>query len=273
MNIRPFLFVSLSLLANYVQGQNTIIVLNDSTNVKADIVSISEDRIFTKDDSFSLNKISYVRFLSSSQMQARPTLVEALLRKCITVYALAEKLTCKEGNEQLTTLPVSENEKDFSSPDDEISHGSFGLGIGVDYGGFVGGKLTLIPDRNVGFFLSAGVPYLLRLAFTGGVVVRFLPNKKITPTASLMYGYNASIIVFDAPYNNKTYVGPSIGFGLENRSRQNPKNGFHFNLIIPFRSDEFDKDWASLKSKSNIRVISQPLPVLISIGYHFGFKN
>ena len=45
-------FIPLSIvlcwMINYSQGQNTIIILNDSVKIKTDLVSTSDDQLFTK---------------------------------------------------------------------------------------------------------------------------------------------------------------------------------------------------------------------------------
>jgi len=43
-------------------------------------------------------------------------------------------------------------------------------------------------------------------------------------------------------------------------------------LVVPFRSKSFHDDWDNIKNNPGIDIQSEPLPVAISIGYHFAFK-
>ncbi|HNV52900.1 MAG TPA: hypothetical protein PKM28_08430, partial [Tenuifilaceae bacterium] len=66
---------------------------------------------------------------------------------------------------------------------------NLGLGMGLDYGGF-GGRFTFVPTKN--FALFGGFGYnLLGLGYNVGGTYRILPDKRICPTISAMYGYNA----------------------------------------------------------------------------------
>ena len=72
------------------------------------------------------------------------------------------------------------------------------------------------------------------------------------------------------PYN-KIYYGPSVGVGCISKSRKDNKNYWHFELLVPFRSSQFTSDLAALKNNPAIQGVTDPLPVAISIGYHFVF--
>lgn len=143
----------------------------------------------------------------------------------------------------------------------------FGFGIGFDYGGF-GGRLAALPAKAV--LLFAGFGYNLNdLGYNLGGSLRLLPDKKVCPLLDFMYGYNAVILVDGADEYNKTYYGPSMGGGIELRSKSN-NNFFKFSLLVPFRSQDFHDDMDFLKSNPNIQ-ISEPLPIAISLGYHYTF--
>jgi hypothetical protein len=148
------------------------------------------------------------------------------------------------------------------------SGASFGLGCGIDYGGIIGTRLTLLPDPHVGLFVAGGYA-LAGAGFNGGIMVRLQPHKKYVPTISGMYGYNAVILIKNAPQYSKLYYGTSIGFGIISRSNRHEGNYWHYEIILPFRSSEFDHDYNVLKNNPNITFNNSPLPVLFSFGYHF----
>jgi hypothetical protein len=144
---------------------------------------------------------------------------------------------------------------------------NFGLGVGIDYGGF-GGRLTYLPVPYVAIFGAAGYN-LLALGWNAGVQGIFLPYKKITPTLGAMYGYNGVIKIKGADEYNQTYYGPSVSAGMQINSKKRPGNYFNLELILPFRPQEFYDDMDVVKNDPRIEIYSEPLPVAFSIGYHF----
>lgn len=148
------------------------------------------------------------------------------------------------------------------------SSGDFGIGIGMDYGGF-GGRFAVRPTQSMALF--AGIGYNLNgLGFNGGVQWRISPQKKTVPTLGFMYGYNGVIVVEGASQYNKTYYGPSVSAGLEFHSRKKRANYFNLEVILPFRPQEFTNDMNAMKS-SGIIFKNEPWPIAISLGYHWGF--
>ena len=84
-----------------------------------------------------------------------------------------------------------------------------------------------------------------------------------------MYGYNGVLVVSGSINSKTTYYGPTIGGGIELNSRKNEKNFWSFELLIPFRDAQFQKDIDALKSIG--ASVSSPLPIAISVGYHIKF--
>jgi hypothetical protein len=143
---------------------------------------------------------------------------------------------------------------------------NFGLGMGIDYGGF-GGKFALMPTEKFGVF--AGMGYnLAGLGFNGGATFKFSPSKRVGPYLSAMYGYNGVVVVDNGPAESKTYYGPSFSFGIELKTRRNESNFWNFELVLPVRSSEFNDYIDELKNSGY--KITEPLPIAFSIGYHFG---
>jgi hypothetical protein len=142
---------------------------------------------------------------------------------------------------------------------------SIGIGLGFDYGG-IGGKLMFAPVKYVSLFGAIG--YNLNGAgYNGGLVVRILPDNKVCPYVTGMYGYNAVIVIDGLSEKNRTYYGPTFGGGIELRMKN--RNFWNFGLSFPLRSAEFRDDMDDLKKNPNIINLSDPAPVQISIGYHF----
>jgi len=152
---------------------------------------------------------------------------------------------------------------------DTIPHNRFniGLGMGIDYGGF-GGRIVYIPIPHVAVF-GAGGYNLVGFGFNIGATYKILPDKKVNPTLSAMYGYNGVIKVDGADYYNKIYYGPSLSVGMEINSRKKPGNYFNLELVIPFRSQSFKDDWDVIENDPKVEITASPLPVGFSIGYHF----
>jgi hypothetical protein len=275
--IGAFLFFA---IYNTSFAQESIIVLRDSVKVKSELISISENNLFTKAGTFGLVEIYSIRFQTTNDMTAKSHLVDQLLENGIIVYAAEKKLDAKPlktSGTIRTQQPSSSRQPVVSQPqkntdDDEkedLSSGSFGVGFGQDYGG-IGARLTFLPDQHVGFFGSVG--YIFAGAgYNIGVMARIKPENRTVPTISVMYGYNAAIKITGASQYDKIYNGVSLGFGIISKSYRDPKNYWHFGLILPFRSSEFDSDFNALKANPGIVGLEKPWPVTISIGYHFSF--
>jgi hypothetical protein len=144
----------------------------------------------------------------------------------------------------------------------------FGIGLGLDYGG-LGARFTITPTPQIGLFGAAGYNFH-QAAFNVGANYKFLPDKRVTPVVGLMYGYNAVIIVEGAEELNKTYKGVSMSGGIELNMKRS-KNYWSFELVTSFWSREYRNDWDDLKNNPSIIIEegSEPIPISISVGYHF----
>jgi hypothetical protein len=138
---------------------------------------------------------------------------------------------------------------------------NLGLGAGIDYGGF-GVRCTYLPDPHLGIF-AAGGNAIAGFGYNIGAMFRLQPEKRLVPTISGMYGYNATLLVKNASNLNQVFYGPSGGLGVIYKSA-NDIGYWHFELLLPFRSTDFDKTLNS----SRLSFYTKPLPVLFSLGYH-----
>jgi hypothetical protein len=142
---------------------------------------------------------------------------------------------------------------------------SFGIGLGMDYGG-IGINALFYPQKNIGFF--GGIGYAIAgVGFNAGLKWRLVTAEHTSswfPYLLGMYGYNAAIAVTNASEYNKIFYGPTFGFGLD---YHNPRNSGYwtFSLLIPIRGSEVD-DYIS---SHNITLKSSLSPIGLSVGYRF----
>ncbi len=146
---------------------------------------------------------------------------------------------------------------------------NLGIGYGVDYGG-LGGRATYIVQNRVGLFLGLGYNFN-SLGYNVGATFRMQPDKRVTPYFLLMYGYNGVIKVTGDIEFAETYYGVSTGIGIELKSKNQSKNFWNFELLVPFRDPAFQDDLDDLKNIGADFSV-EPLPFSFSIGYHFGMK-
>lgn len=142
---------------------------------------------------------------------------------------------------------------------------NIGVGGGLDYGG-LGVQTGFRPSER--FSLFAGLGYNLDgMGYNIGAQFHFPSEKKLSWYITGMYGYNAVLIVTGDIKREKTYYGPSAGAGLQ--LKRGEKGFWNFELLLPFRTSEFQDDIDAL---DNIGAdVTEPLPVAFSVGYHWKF--
>ena len=82
-----------------------------------------------------------------------------------------------------------------------------------------------------------------------------------------MYGYNGVIKISGAWSFEETYYSPTFGVGFEFRPQR--KGYWNVELLVPIRSKDYHDDMDAIKNDPNIELKSEPLPIGISVGYHF----
>jgi hypothetical protein len=145
---------------------------------------------------------------------------------------------------------------------------NIGLGLGLDYGGF-GAQVQCRPAPPLVMFAGGGYA-LAGFGYNVGAQGRILPDARWCPFVSAMYGYNAVIVVTGASQYDQVYYGPSFGLGVEMHRRDNAKNFWRFELLLPLRDKAFQEGLDALKKNPLIKVSSEPPPFGIGVGYHFG---
>ena len=280
----------------FVNGQDAIIQLRDSVKLRTELISTSDTQLFTKAGTLGISEIYVVRFQAQSDIAINPRLINKLLASGIIVYAGGRKLDAlapqpvsvltsqsstippisnsptvmdkKENQEKKNEESKKENEQDSEQLED-LPKGSLGIGFGQDYGG-IGVRLTFLPDQHIGLYFSGGYA-IAGFGYNAGAIIRINPEKRIVPTFNVMYGYTAAIAISGTKQYDKIYYGPSIGAGFISKTRRDERSFWHFELILPFRPAEFDRDLAALQNNPAIKGVQPPWPVTISIGYHFSF--
>jgi hypothetical protein len=170
----------------------------------------------------------------------------------------------------LLLLPALQGMTQDSIPDIKpLDKGSFGIGLGLDHGGF-GGNFLVYPQRNIGIFFGVGYA-LAGIGINGGVKVRILPGGSkatVCPYALLMYGYNAAIYISNAQQYNKFFYGLTAGMGLDIRSRNPASKGYwSVAILFPFRSPDVQNYINSLQANNGVSFTNTLLPIGISLGY------
>ena len=258
-----------------LSGQTTLIKLVDSTRVSTDIINVSSRSLFTEAGSFNLTEIFSVSFLDEVEYQKKVSVARFLNEFGILIYIKDMKL--RSAPKDVVTANrnkyAEEDKLVISKPsgisETEYSYFRFGAGLGIDYGGF-GARLTVLPSKYLGLFLAGGYA-IAGFGLNGGVMVKTAPDSRVSPYFNVMYGYNAAIAVIGASKSNKLYNGVSLGGGVQLKSRRTPTNYWLFGLVVAFRSSEFDRDFTLLQNSGTVTGLTKPLPVNISVGYHFAF--
>jgi len=145
----------------------------------------------------------------------------------------------------------------------EIEKLSFGLGAGLDYGGF-GANLLLYPQRNIGFFFGAGYA-LADFGYNGGIKLRRNPITRTAPYLIAMYGYNTAVLVKNSLELNRLFFGPSIGFGIDFK-RSISNRYLTAGILFPIRSKDSYNYINDLKGRG-VKFNNDLLPITLSLGY------
>ncbi|MBS1559002.1 MAG: hypothetical protein JST69_09785 [Bacteroidetes bacterium] len=143
---------------------------------------------------------------------------------------------------------------------------SFGIGLGLDYGG-IGANLMAYPHKNIGLFFGGGYA-LAGFGYNTGAKIRIITQSRVHPYFIGMYGYNAAFVVSNATQYNKLFYSPTIGFGIDSHSRRSTNGYWSVALMIPLRGSEID-DYISYLKTQGISLKNSLSPVGLSVGYHF----
>ena len=148
---------------------------------------------------------------------------------------------------------------------------TYGLGLGIDYGG-IGMNIGWFPMRNLGFSFGAGYAFS-GVGVNAGLRARLLsPVKRYraNPFLFLIYGYNAAVYVENKREYNKMYYGLTLGGGVEVRTRR-PHGYFSLGAVVPFLDSDLYDYIDELETYHNADFKNKPQPVNVTIGYRWIF--
>ncbi|MCH7408844.1 hypothetical protein MM239_05520 [Belliella sp. DSM 111904] len=145
---------------------------------------------------------------------------------------------------------------------------SLGVGIGLPYGGIVGGKLSHNVEDNFSIFGGLGYNFI-GVGFNAGLTYT-VPTEKLTELYFTgMYGYNAVINIEGLPQYQKTYYGPTFGSGLKFNSRRKEGAYWDLGILVPFRGANYRNDMDDIENNPMITIENKPWPVQFYFGYNF----
>jgi len=183
------------------------------------------------------------------------------------------------SNLMITSLMAQANvtqidEESINYLDDSIlKHNvDIGVGLGCDYAGVLGLKLSYVPNPYFSLFVSGGFA-MFEFTYNVGATYHIIPKtskRLIRPHIKAMYGYNEIIILFDNREYDQLYYGFTPGIGVEFRTHKSKNRGFDFDLNFPFRSEKFKDDFKKIDENPDVD-IKKPFPIAFAIGYHWEF--
>lgn len=152
-------------------------------------------------------------------------------------------------------------------------HIDFGLGLGLDYGGFLGLQVGFAPVKHLTLFGAVGY-YILQVGWNAGIKILLFPKttkKTFRPFLKGMYGSNSIITADGLDEYDKVYKGFTVGLGMEFRFGTKKQNGFDIDFNVPLRTPDFWDDYNRMKNDPRLEVIQGPIPIAFSVGYHYEF--
>jgi hypothetical protein len=165
------------------------------------------------------------------------------------------------------------NESEIQSQKIKNHFLDLGVGLGLDYGGLIGAKLSyILPFPHISVFGAVGAQPL-GLGWSVGTTFHILPqNSKYVfrPNLKIMYGINRTTIVVGASKYDEMFAGWTPGIGLEFMFGKRKANGFDIDLNFPIGSSEFNDQLKKIEDDPRVGAITI-LPVAFSIGYHHEF--
>ena len=172
----------------------------------------------------------------------------------------------------LVSISLNGQEITTSKPS-RIDKSTFGVGVGLDYGG-LGINFTTSLHTNVAVF--GGIGYSISdLGFNFGLKARMMSKVKpsrVTPYGMLMYGRNTFVKIDGASGLNKSFKGISFGFGTD-FSFKPRKNGYwSVGFAIPIRNSEVDSYIRYLKNYQRVTFKDESAPFTFTLGYKIIFN-
>ena len=144
---------------------------------------------------------------------------------------------------------------------------SFGIGMGLPYGGFGMRLGTNLADE---FNLFGGIGYQISgVGFNIGLRKEFASSSMTQFYLLGMFGTNSVIKVVGLSEYDKVYTGATFGMGIKINSTRKEGNYWDIGLLVPVRSSNFHDDETRMQNDSRIASYTAPWPVLFCVGYNF----
>lgn len=159
--------------------------------------------------------------------------------------------------------------QEYENPINKEGFGSFGVGIGLPYGG-LGARIGYNVADKLNLFTGLGYN-LAGFGFNLGLQYDFAEINRTVFYLSGMGGYNAVTYVDGAPEYTETFYGPSFGVGIKMDSKRASGNFWQFGIIVPVKSPAYEEMMNDIKNDPRIDGVIEPLPILITVGYNMGF--
>lgn len=145
---------------------------------------------------------------------------------------------------------------------------SVGIGFGLDYGG-TGVNVSYYPISNVGMYCGVGYAYSAS-AYTLGINYRLLSKNiqsNIFPIYSVMWGYNAAVLVKNRADLNKHFYGFSTGVGIDYHFV--PRNYIAFRILYRFEDESVADYIQELKDTYGLDFKEHLIPLSFTVAYRF----
>jgi len=176
------------------------------------------------------------------------------------------RIIFQNGREETFSYGFNSLENNYDQNEQQFY---FGLGFGLDYGGF-GGKIEYLPVKYFGLFGGLGYN-LLSAGWNVGASVKILPDYRVSPNLVFFYGYNGMSKVVNYSYYDMTSYGISFGINLDIRVGSKGNNKWSLGVYVPIRSKEFMDNYEAMKNDKRLEMLNNLYPIAGGIGYNFRF--
>lgn len=160
---------------------------------------------------------------------------------------------------------------DCSGQDGHLSNeagvASFGLGLGLNYGG-IGVKTSYNIMDNMNLFLGLGYQ-IVDVGYNVGLAYTFASSRRADFYLSGMYGVNAGTKIVGLDEYDNLFTGPSFGMGIKLNSLKKEGNYWDFGILVPIRASGYDDVLDDIKSDPRVDTLVEPWPIQLFVGYNF----
>lgn len=160
------------------------------------------------------------------------------------------------------------NAQKAKSQTSRIDKSTFGVGLGLDYGGF-GMNFNTSLHTNISLFGSLGYSFS-EIGYGFGSKLRLMSvvnPSSVTPYGIVMYGKQTIVKIENATRLNKSFHGITLGLGTDFSFKPRKKGYWSIGLLFPIRKSEVEEYLNYLKNVQGVTFSNDLSPVLFSFGY------